>query len=284
MKVSVTWLGIILIGILLIGILWQGKGVYEAFTSEETKEEKEGFIGSLDDLQVSSCPANSKQFIDSDGIVLCCDGTISDGQCQGKPICSLSEGSARIPTCSTWFAAYLNEKGQNRCPASMPNYYETRDGTVKGCTAGRRNKDGSGPLTQNTKFCKLYKDQKTEEREPDSCTNQKLLEQAKCFSRNLPNVSKTLLKPEWEPTAPSFVLCTYNEPGTLNTTQCITDGTYNRFIDRLIDMGSLSRNWRSNEINDWNKMWYCSIAEKVRIDKTLDFSNVKKTPAPTTSI
>ena len=114
MKVSVTWLGVILIGILLIGILWKGKGVYEAFTTEPRKEE--GFVGSLDDLQVSSCPANSKQFIDGNGVVLCCDGAVTDGQCQGKTICSLSEGSAKYPTCSTWMAAYLNEKGVTDAP------------------------------------------------------------------------------------------------------------------------------------------------------------------------
>jgi hypothetical protein len=221
MKVSITWLGIFLIGVLFIGFLWKGKGVYEAFTTEEIVEE--GFQASLDDLQVSSCPAKSKQFIDSNGIVLCCEGTISDGKCQGKPICSLSEGSDKYPTCSTWFAAYLNEKGRDRCPPSMPNYYESKDGTVKGCTSGRRNKDGSGPITQGQKFCKLYNDQKSEEREVDSCTNLRMLENTKCFSRDLPNVNKSLQKTWWNNYAPAWVMCSYVEPGSGAFSQCAED-------------------------------------------------------------
>lgn len=277
MKVSVIWLGVILIGILFVGVVWKGKGVYEAFTTEQEEAIQEGFTGSLDDLQMSSCPANSKQFIDGNGIVLCCDGTVSDGQCQGKTICSLSEGSAQYPTCSTWMAAYLNEKGRNRCPPSMQNYYESKDATVKGCTAGRRNKDGSGPITQNQKFCKLYNDQRSEEREVDSCTNIRMLENTKCFSRDLPNVSKTLQKTWWNNYAPAWVMCSYVEPGSGAFSQCAHDTSWNRLIQRQIEKGDLPRNWKQN-INEWEKIWFCSLTEKVKINKTLAFNDLKKTP------
>jgi hypothetical protein len=285
MKVSVIWLGIFLIGILCIGVLWKGKGVYEAFTTEQKEPMEpmepmeEGFAGSLDDLQVSSCPANSKQFIDNNGIVLCCDGTVSDGKCQGKTICSLSEGSAQYPTCSTWMAAYLNEKGRNRCPPSMPNYYESRDGKVKGCTSGRRNKDGSGPITQNQKFCKLYSSKLSEDREIDSCTNIRMLENTKCFSRDLPNVNKTLVKPWWNSTAPAYVTCSYVEPGTMSTSECWSNDSLNRLINNLIETGYLPRNFKQN-MDPWTKLLFCSITEKVKINKTLAFNDLNKTPVP----
>jgi hypothetical protein len=277
MRVSVTWLGVILIACLLLGMLWKGKGVYEAFTTEE--KPVEGFTGSLDDLLISSCPANSKQFIDSNGIVLCCDGTVSDGQCAGKTICSLSEGTQKAPTCSLWFAAYLNEKGRNSCPSTMPNYFESKDGKIKGCTSGRRNKDGSGPITQIQKSCKLYNDQKSEERETDSCTNQKMLENAKCFSRDLPNVNKSLQKTWWNNYAPAWVMCSYAEPGSGAFSQCAEDSSWNRLIQRQTEKGDLPRNWKQN-INEWEKIWFCSLTEKVKINKTLTFNDLKRTPAP----
>jgi hypothetical protein len=280
MKVSVIWLGVSLILAVLLGLLWKGKGVYEAFQEKQQEGFQNTSPASLDDLNLNTCPANTNQFVDHNGLTLCCDGEIADGKCSKPPICSLSEGTATLPTCSTWYAAYLNEKGRNRCPTSMPNYYESKDGTVKGCTNGRRSKTGSAPLTQTQQFCRLYTTREQEEREPDSCTNQRILESTKCFSRDLPNVSKRIYKAEWHPTAPAYVMCTYAEPKTLNVTECLSDQTYNRLIDRLIEKGDLSRNWKTNEMNEWNKIWYCSLAEKVKIDKTLDFADLKKTPAP----
>jgi len=166
----------------------------------------------------------------------------------------------------------------------MPNYYETKDGTVRGCTDGRRNKTGTAPLTQTQRFCKLYPTREQEEREPDSCTNQKILENTKCFSKDLPGVSKMMYKPEWRPYLPAIAICSYNTPSGLDLTQCISDGTFNRLIDRIVEKGELSRQWRTNEMTEWNKIWFCSIAERVKIDKTLDFSEVKKLQAPTTTV
>jgi hypothetical protein len=278
MRVSVTWLGVGLILIILLGMIWQGKGVYETFTAEQNYK-KEGFTGSLDDLQVSTCPANSKQFIDENGIVLCCDGTVSDNKCTGRTICSLSEGSAKYPTCSTWFAAYLNEKGRDRCPPSMPNYYESKDGKVKGCTAGRRNKEGSDPIQSSDSTCKLYSTQLADEREVDSCSNQQLLETTKCFSREIPNVTKRLQKVWWNNYAPSYVVCSYTEPGTTTVTECGTDDSWNRVVQRQIEKGDLARNWKQT-VSEWDKVYFCSLTEKVKINKTLAFNDLKKTPTP----
>jgi hypothetical protein len=168
MEISPTWIGIILISITLLFFLHWGlrmcKGV------------KEGFLNSpssplTSDIQLNSCPANSTRFVNSSGQSLCCDGSIVDNQCSGKTLCSLSEQAGTIPTCGEWYAAWLAERGANRCFPGMPNYFEDKATGVKGCTSGPRKPDGSGPASANQKKCILYNSQKDENDKSDSCTN-----------------------------------------------------------------------------------------------------------------
>ena len=277
MRVSILWLGVILISIVTIGILWKGKGVYEAFTTEP--EKLEGFqadAASLDDLNVNTCPANSNQFVDSNGLVLCCKGDLVDGQCSTNPICSLSEGTNKYPTCSIWTAAYLNEKGRNRCPPSLPNYYETKDETVRGCTDGRRNKTGSAPLTQKQRFCKLYRTQQEEEGKIDSCENQKLLEQSVCFKNTDVKVEKTLIS-VLNGFLPAQVQCNFGDINTRTAGTCITNDSMDRFMTRIFEiLGIRNNDWKSGTVN-WDpieKMNFCSVAEKYKIRKTITFKDL----------
>ena len=152
MKVSLSWLGVFLILAFLIYFIVYGSHVYETF---QNKDIHESFTsqGDPSDLKITKCPASSVSYINNKGITLCCDGIIVNGTCSGTTMCSLSESTSTAPTCSEWMEAYLDEKAVERCPMSMPNYFESEDGKMVGCTSGKRKKDGSAPLGKEASSC-----------------------------------------------------------------------------------------------------------------------------------
>lgn len=269
MEVSVVWLGLVLVIVTLLFLLTQAKGVYDAFQDYEKEEVEEGFLNSTkDDIRLISCPADYKQFINNDGQILCCDGQPNAGKCSGRTVCSLSEGAGGIPTCSTYYTALLDEKGRGKCPPSMPNYFESKDGKVRGCTSGRRKPDGSGPLESRAKFCKLYTSQLDEENKLDSCTNQILLENSKAFSGKGLIPKYNLLS--WGQSKPAVVQVS----ALLNSIPitCYTNSSLERFYDREYN----SRSWRDT-FNRWGgegKLNFCAIMEKYKIDKTIRFDDL----------
>jgi len=253
----------------------EAKAIYESFLDPQGIIE--GFEGSLDDLQLISCPAKSNQYIDAKGNVLCCEGTVVSSSCSGTTICTLSEASDNYPTCGLWLASHLNEKGAKRCPTNMPNYFESEDEQTKGCTGGKRNKTGSGPADNTSKTCKLYVNQIDDERNIDSCTNQKLLESTRCFSTEYPNTTKVLEINKAHPKSPAWVRCSYSANG--ENASCNSDESYNRLISREIEYGTMDKNYKQNA-SDWQKMDFCSITEKVKITKTLAFADLKGVSCP----
>jgi hypothetical protein len=294
MRVSLTWIGVLLIAIFLGFVALYG---YNEFSGDEAEgfsswftsyfslshdyRRGEGFQNSVpleDDIQqVDTCPAKSNRYVDSTGQVMCCDGEVQNNQCRGKTICSLSEGTSLTPKCGVWFSAYLNEKGRGRCPPSMPNYFESLDGSKKGCCSGRRNKSGSGPLDNSQKKCTLYANQVDDERKTDSCTVQQMLENAKCFSKDYPNQSKFIQVPSWNPKSPAYVVCTAQNG--MSQVYCGENKSWNNLIDRQIERGELNRNWRDTA-NIWEKVHFCSNAEKVHLLKTMNINDLAKTQTP----
>ena len=269
MEVSVVWLGLVLVIVTLLFLFTEAKGVYDAFQDYEKGSSEEGFVSSTkDDIRLTSCPADYKQFINNDGQVLCCDGQPNAGKCSGKTVCSLSEGGGGIPTCSTYYTAYLDEKGRNKCPPSMPNYFESRDGKVIGCTAARRKPDGTGPLITSAKFCKIYTSQRDDEGKLDSCTNQVLLEKSIAFSGKGLIPKYNLIS--WGANKPAVVQVSTllnNMPIT-----CYTNSSLERFYDKEYN----SRSWRDT-FNRWagdGKLNFCAIMEKYKIDKSIRFEDL----------
>jgi hypothetical protein len=269
MEVSVVWLGVVLVIVTLLFLLTQAKGVYDAFQDYE-EDVKEGFLSSTrDDIRLTSCPADYKQFINNDGQILCCDGEANAGKCSGKTICSLSEGAGGIPTCSAYYTAYLDEKGRNKCPPSMPNYFESKDGKLRGCTGARRKPDGSGPLEAKMKFCKLYTSQRDDQSKLDSCTNQEMLEKSIAFPGKglLPKYNLI----SWGKDLPAVVQVSLYTQGTPVT--CYTDNSLYRFYDNEYKSSS----WK-NSFNNWSvdgKLNFCSIIQKYKIDKTVRFEDLQ---------
>ena len=126
-NISVTSIGVFLVIVSIIILTLRGVSVFRILTQHISL--KEGFQGGDDsDLILTTCPAESVSFVDNGGRTVCCDGEVHAGVCKGSIICSLSEGMGNMPTCGQWLGAYLAEKGKNRCPPSMPNYFENAEG------------------------------------------------------------------------------------------------------------------------------------------------------------
>jgi hypothetical protein len=268
MKVSLIWLGLIIIGIILLLTGFKG---YEAFTNYSMDGSvKEGFQSPsvTSELQITTCPADSKSYIDNDGRTVCCQGTVENGKCVGRPICTLSEVGKDLPSCNTWYTALLTERGRDRCPTSMPNYFE--GGKMgRGCTQGKRNKDGTGPDIASAKFCKLYTTERDELLKEDSCTNQKMLEEAVC---PVPNAKKKLTK--WHPNIPQQVQCDYVNPANGLPSWCSEDNS--TFIQHqyAAKNGVIASNWQENYPSYFKISW-CRLRKMVDIDKTISYDDLK---------
>ena len=289
MKVSLSWLGVFLILAFLIYFIVYGSHVYETFQNKDIHESFTSASASASDLKITKCPASSVSYINNKGITLCCDGIIVNGTCSGTTMCSLSESTSTAPTCSEWMEAYLDEKAVERCPRSMPNYFESEDGSMVGCTSGKRTKDGSGPLvtssaepgkeasscnTNNLTFCRIYPDKVSDEGKLDSCSNQKLLESTMCFN-NKGSAYKTLVANANE-AAPATVQCSYKDSSS-NIYTCSTNSSMERYQSAVLPSGTTLGSWKSGSA-EWDplyKLKFCSILEQYEINKTLSFADLE---------
>lgn len=277
MEVSVVWLGLAIIGITLLFLFTQAKGVYDTFQNYgSSSANKEGFVGgNTSDIRLIGCPADYKQFVNNDGQILCCDGTPNSGKCSGRTICSLSEGAGRLPTCSAWYTAYLDEKGRNKCPPSMPSYFESKDGKTKGCTAGARKQDGTGPLEGSAKFCRMYTSQREEEGKANSCSNVLLLDKTVCFPGTSVKTDKSLTE-VLGGFLPARIQCSFGDPSLKTAGTCETDKSLDRFMSGVYTLLGIRGSWKESFMR-WDpldKINLCSITQKYKIDKTIGFSDL----------
>ncbi len=280
MRLSVAWIGLLLIVSIVVYFSLYGYAVYECFQDEENSV-KEGFAGTMgiDDLLITTCPVSTKSYIDKNGLSLCCQGEVAGTRCDGRIVCSLSEGGAGLPTCGTWYKAYLDEKGRGKCPPSMPHYYESRDGTTKGCASSPGlNNEGTAPRTPTTKKCILYSNVKEEDSKLDSCKNVAMLERTTCFPTSRPQgATKSLEKSPG--TLPPVVKCSWMNPRTGERVDCTTEESHSLFMDAYGKQNNIRNlNWRQS-INTGDpvaKLKFCGPAERYSILKTLAFADLKK--------
>jgi len=269
MRVSLSWLGVFIILIATIYFSWRGFVIYESFQESEKPKNTEGFKEepSTSDIVVTTCPMNAESYVNTAGQTICCDGDVVSGQCKGTNICTLSEGN-KLPTCSLYWASLLAQRGLDKCPGNMPNYFE---GAVKGCTSGSRLPDGSGPATTTQKFCKLYATEDEELRNSDSCTNIKMLEDTQCFSSSVDpneyNVTKSLVQGDGS----AVVYCGFRNKGIYGG--CYTNFSFYRFMDFVVNKFGYSKGWREN-LDPGIKIQLCSIQEQYSINKTLEFKDI----------
>ena len=142
----------------------------------------EGFANTIPN--VDACPGNTKE-INGISSVDCCKGKIVGGKCIGKLVCTLSERSGNLPRCVDYVSLNSVTKGIEACPMSMPNYFEK--GGKSFCTKGALNRAKNGPVNQGEKTCSILARQEDNEKDPDSCFNQKMLEGMKFTIANVPH-------------------------------------------------------------------------------------------------
>jgi len=296
MKVSVAWIGILLIVSVLVYFTVYGYHVLEKFQNPSHDEEhvlegfatgnslNEGFVGggSESGMNITMCPVASKSYLDMNGRTVCCIGDVASDKCKGETICSLSEGMASLPTCTVWFESYLKEKGRKRCPRMLPMYFETADEKTRGCTSGRLNKNGNGPATLEQPKCMIYPDKKGDEGQVDSCTNHKLLENTVCFPGSSVPSDKSLV-PVASGWLPALVQCKYGDITRNAAGVCQTNDSMLRFmgglytlINQWLGTSYTVDQWKSSS-KDWDpiqKLNFCSIAQRYSIDKTVSFNEL----------
>lgn len=266
MKVSVAWVAVgIIIGIILF-FTAKGFSIYEQFTIE-------GFVDgdpNTLDIKITTCPADTTSYVDGGGRTVCCEGTVVNGKCSGKNVCSLSEPIAGLPTCSAWLDAHLENKGAKRCPPSMPKYYENKGGD-SGCTAGHRNAQGTAPASTSNKFCTLYRSERDAMLKMDSCENQKVLEEAKCLSK-----PTTRVLHNWGAMPPP-VYCSGIDTGSLTPLACLDDAAFVRTADYWSNnFPPFMKNWK-DQVHNWGPQWkmhFCSVVQKVTVDKSLSYNDL----------
>lgn len=274
MRVSLAWIGIVLLTTVLVLFAVQA---YMLYVEEPTKpEDDEGFQDARpesNDIHLTACPAETTSYIDNNGMNLCCKTALVNGTCPGGQLaCTLSEGSAAIPTCSAYVAAVLDEKGKERCPGSRPRYYE--NGLIRGCTAGRRTPDGKGPATSTDPQCMLYSSEKDDLSKLDSCTNQRLLEKTVCFPGY--NVGAVTALSSFGD-VPAVVSCSYKDPTTHMPRMCYSDESIYRYMADLVKRGWASKDWRSQWGPD-SKAYFSSKHKKVYLDKTKTIADLATDP------
>jgi hypothetical protein len=299
MKIPIVWIGILLILGVVVVFSVKGFQLYEDFQNEQTY--LEGFATSVKnttitpkgtqtvettqdplqrDIVLTACPAETNFYIDTGGRGACCDSRVLKGACSGKVVCSLSEGSKGLPTCSEYYSEILDAKGKQRCPLSMPNYYESD--SVKGCTSGLRNKDGTGPADlANSSFCVLYTSEVDENQRLDSCTNVMMFENTRCFSRDIPNTKKTI---EAVDGLPALISCSYMDSSDIYLgnvpRKCFSDESLERHINAKITLGSMDKNILEAPKDD---RW-CSVAQNLHIDKVFQRSAPVSASAPSLDV
>jgi hypothetical protein len=279
-KITVAWIGVALVLGAIVILILKGTDFFAPAPAPAPVEEP--FINPADheyseDLSLTSCPADSKQYVDSGGHSVCCNGEAVGGKCIGTQICSLSESFGGLPTCGEWLGAYLADKGRNRCPSSMPHYFENKKTGVKGCTAGNRTKDGTAPAASTNKQCKLYNGKDDDLLKMDSCSNQIIFENTNCFSRNVNGTTKQFI--DGRGFMPPSINCSVMDINSFVAGNCVEQTSFARSMDYIIDKYfPHAKQWKDNSYS-WPpqyKLTFCSVMQKLNFDKTIEFDDLKK--------
>lgn len=244
---------------------------------------KEGFAetpGSADDsdIQISMCPQNSTPIQTGKGDTDCCDGEIVDFKCKKNLICTLSPAHDGIPSCVDFLKKSLRDKAIKECPTKFPRYWENKTMNTKGCVAGKRLPDGTGPNDTPTfeNSCKGFNSEVDGKNTYGSCYNAKYNEQMVCPERKgltQTQGSQRGYHGAWwsgsEDKVPNLHFCRpVNELLTYDL--CYDDNTLRQWWDALWPSW---RTWISQ--NPWGKAYFCSVYKQLRIDKTITDAQLK---------
>jgi hypothetical protein len=248
-------------------------------SSIEKKEVKEGFAETPStaddsDIQISMCPQGSTAIQTGKGDTDCCDGDVVDFKCRKNLICTLSPTHDGIPSCVEYLKKYLREKAVQECPTKFPRYWEDKATNKKGCVAGKRLPDGSGPKDTPTfeNSCKGFANEKDGRNTYGSCYNAKYNEAMICPERAGLGSERGYHGAWWSGSVdkvPNLHFCRpVNEMRTYDL--CYDDNTLRQWWDTLWPQW---RTWIGQ--NPWGKSYFCSVYKQLRIDKTITDAQLK---------
>ncbi len=271
MKVSLTWLGVVLLLVVILTFTYNGFCIlYDCYNETE-----EGFTTSSSSQGISlvSCPSvqdglfpELEKQIDQNGNTVCKMKTTQTA------VCTLSQGGS-LPSCANYLLSHYQSRADSFCPPSLPNYYESKDGKgtrVRGCFAGSYNQQGTGPQSNSVRTCRVYDTKKQDELALDSCTNIKMLDNAKC----IPGTVATKRLNTWNSRIPPHVWCDYNNPVTGMPRSCAEDASAFAQHEYAVKIGLLPSNWMDT-YESYNKINWCAKQKMVEIDKSITFDDLK---------
>jgi hypothetical protein len=233
MRLSLSWIFVLIISAFIAYFGRYGWKVYEEFTVKEAEAEHvEGFASSAGavDIVITTCPQSEidqgqpmKAVVPKGSTeTFCYDGTIKR--------CSLSADPSHPESCTQYYLDFLNAKS-TQCPVSMQNYFQNISNTNnidtsrRGCTSGFRTADGTAPVSLSDPYCYFYTNQKDDLEKLDSCTNIKMLDSATCFTSAGGDVTAELVAPDSGKGSP-WVKCTLNQSATNTGVPGVVDRVY----------------------------------------------------------
>lgn len=219
-----------------------------------------------------SCPPGTNSFYETNGDMLCCNGTTGENKCSTIPLCSMSsrgtdtELYGRIRPCIEVQREYYEKQAKLHCPAAMSTFY-IAENQFHFCTDGPINETMNGPLNTTQASCRVYtgnEDQLNFTR-IHSCHNEKTLEEYPCFGTDCTKeitLSSTTSTP--------LISLTYTDPDGIRHST-ITKQTFANYIQALKEKGS-------TQLSDFDvdhNILITEVSKAVFIDKTMDKSQVQ---------
>lgn len=163
---------LVLLIIAIIGLLIY-QTVYNPLQTEGFENDNE-----TNKEEIHFCPHRTKLFYQNNDKA-CCDGKLDGDTCEGQPICSFTSKNG-LPSCKKVLLDYYALKSKEVCPLSMPNYYEDKHGKQAGCTSAALAAGLTSPINTDTPGCRIYETNAENLKHPDSCQNQKELNNVDC--------------------------------------------------------------------------------------------------------
>jgi hypothetical protein len=233
---------LIVMALLLIIHLYRNDNINEKFANPE-----------LPNLE--SCPASLSKYT-TDVSINCCDGNIVNGKCTGRPVCTLSEKTAKLPRCIEWYQQYLKRMAKRHCPSDLVNFYEDNKLVKIGfCTDSPLKATLRAPLNDNANMCNVHKSNEQNLKDPNSCLVKKMLEKMVVPT---PLSTKTAILVL--PNAPVVLQANYMDE--MQSKNCMDRPTSDAALDIVMP------GWRNNSAfraQFYNKMEFCDTIKR-RLD------------------
>ena len=246
---------------------------------------KEGFEDG--DIQITTCPEGSAQYINSEGDTNCCNGDIVNGECNGTNLCSLSPTSKSVISCSQWLREEWRRRAARFCPGSMYNYFGTMSRTTgtEGCSASRCNRTGSAPSDANAAKCTIYKTDELNYGKADSCVNIVERDRLQCPQAN---ATKQIIEigHEYNGKIPALLICNYIPANNMSDNMPVECYDHNRYSRALRHVYKNNGEEATERVISLYNQYYqkhimfCPASKAYYVDKTLTRENAWGLPGP----